>query len=67
MDSPKTMFVIYLEEDDLGRVTVKSDHYGPGFNCYEIGTTIIQNLHDIADNNPDVLRVQSLYFLPRPQ
>lgn len=67
MDKPKTLFAIYLIEDEDGRVVVKSDHYGPGFNSYGIGVSLLQNLRDIEIVHPEFVEVQSLEYLPRTQ
>lgn len=67
MESPKTLFAIYLIEDERGMVTVKSDHYGPGFNSYGLGISLLQDLRDIEIVNPDFVQVQSLEYLPRAQ
>ncbi len=67
MDKPKTLFAIYLIEDDQGVVTVKSDHYGPGFNSYGLGMSLLQDLRDMEIINPDVIQVQSLEYSPRTQ
>lgn len=67
MDKPKTLFAIYLIEDEHGVVTVKSDHYGPGFNSYGLGMSVLEDLRDMAILNPESIEVQSLDYLPRAQ
>lgn len=67
MNESKTLFALYLIEDNHGVVTVKSDHYGPGFNSYELGMSILEDLREMAILNPDILEVQSLDYLPRAQ
>jgi len=67
MDKPKTLFAIYLMEDEHGVITVKSDHYGPGFSSYSLGMSLLQDLRDMQSINPEMIEVQSLAYLPRPQ
>lgn len=67
MDKPKTLFAIYLIEDEHGVITVKSDHYGPGFNSYGLGMSLLQDLRDMEIVNPGAIEVQSLDYLPRAQ
>lgn len=63
----KTLFAIYLLEDEQGVVTVKSDHYGPGLASYGLGMALLSDLKDMEMVNPDLIHVQSLQYLPRPQ
>jgi len=63
----KTLFAIYLIEDDQGVVTVKSDHYGPGLSSYGLGMALLADLKDMEMVNPDLIHVHSLQYLPRPQ
>lgn len=67
MDKPKTLFAIYLIEDEHGVITVKSDHYGPGFNSYGLGMSMLQDLRDMEIINPGMIEVQSLEYSPRTQ
>lgn len=60
----KTFFAIYLVEDESGRVTVKSDHYGPGFNSYHLGIEILENLKALEVTEHDFLNVQHLTYSP---
>lgn len=63
----KTMFAIYLIEDEQGFIVVKSDHYGPGFNSYTLGMQLLENLNDASVVHPEALRVETLDYLPRAQ
>ena len=67
MDKPKTMFAIYLIEDDKGLVTVQSDHYGPGTNSYNLGMGFLRQLAECQINNPNKIKVEPLAYLPRAQ
>ena len=58
----KSLFAIYLVEDENGFVTVKSDHVGEGAVCYEIGVEILANLKIAEHMNPNLLRVDHLYY-----
>jgi hypothetical protein len=58
----KTLFAIYLVEDESGFVTVKSDHIGQGMMCYEIGLEILANLKMAETMNPEVLSVDYMYY-----
>lgn len=63
----KTLFAIYLIEDEHGFVTVTSDHYGPGINSYQLGMHLLGELNQIQRVEPDVLKIERLAFLPRTQ
>ena len=67
MDKSKTMFAIYLIEDDAGMVTVKSDHFGPGMNSYRLGMGFLMQLAECQVDNPSQVKVEPLAYLPRPQ
>jgi len=58
----KTLFAIYLVEDESGFVTVKSDHIGQGMMSYEIGLEILANLRMAEKLNPDILSVDYMYY-----
>ena len=58
----KTLFAIYLVEDESGFVTVKSDHIGHGMISYEIGLEILANLKRAEALNPEVLSVDYMYY-----
>lgn len=58
----KTLFAIYLVEDEHGFVTVKSDHIGYGMTSYEIGLEILANLKAAEALNPEVLSVDYMYY-----
>lgn len=58
----KTLFAIYLIEDENGFVTVKSDHIGYGMTSYELGIEILANLKMAEKLNPDVLSVDYMYY-----
>ena len=58
----KSLFAIYLVENEKGFVTVKSDHVGEGLMCYEIGVEILTNLKIAEHMNPELLRVDYLYY-----
>jgi hypothetical protein len=58
----KTLFAIYLVEDESGFVTVKSDHIGHGMMSYEIGLEILANLKMAEALNPEVLSVDYMYY-----
>jgi hypothetical protein len=58
----KTLFAIYLLEDEDGFVTVKSDHIGHGMMSYEIGLEILANLKMAEKLNPDILSVDYMYY-----
>jgi hypothetical protein len=57
----KTLFAIYLVEDESGFVTVKSDHIGQGMVSYEIGLEILSNLKIAEAIHPEILSVEYLY------
>ena len=57
----RSLFAIYLVEDENGFVTVKSDHVGHGMMCYEIGVEILANLRAAEIMNPEILNVEYLY------
>lgn len=63
----KTMFAIYLMEDEEGFVTVQADHYGPGMSSYILGIQILNDLRRVELSNPGSVEVQSFNFLARPQ
>lgn len=67
MDKPKTMFAIYLIEDEEGTVTVQSDHYGPGVNSYNLGIGFLMQLAECQMDNPEKVKVEPLAYLPRAQ
>ena len=67
MDKPKTMFAIYLIEDEDGMVTVQSDHYGPGVNSYNLGIGFLMQLAECQMDNPGKVKVEPLAYLPRAQ
>jgi len=58
----KSLFAIYLLEDENGFVTVKSDQIGQGMMCYEIGVEILSNLRAAEIMNPEILSVDYLYY-----
>lgn len=58
----RSLFAIYLVEDENGFVTVKSDHVGHGMMCYEIGVEILANLRAAEIMNPEILSVDYLYY-----
>ena len=58
----RSLFAIYLVEDENGFVTVKSDHIGQGLMCYEIGVEILANLTAAELMNPEVLSVEYLNY-----
>ena len=58
----KTLFAIYLVEDESGFVTVKSDHIGHGMMRYEIGLEILANLKMAEALNPEILSVDYMYY-----
>lgn len=58
----KTLFAIYLVEDETGFVTVKSDHIGHGMMSYEIGLEILANLKMAEKLNPEILSVDYMYY-----
>lgn len=67
MDKPKTMFAIYMIEDDHGVVTVQSDHYGPGMNSYTLGMRFLLQLAECEFDCPEKIKVEPLAYLPRAQ
>lgn len=67
MDKPKTMFAIYLMEDEDGTVTVQSDHYGPGMNSYNLGIGFLMQLAECQMDDPGKVKVEPLAYLPRAQ
>ena len=58
----KTLFAIYLVEDETGFVTVKSDHIGHGMMSYEIDLEILANLKMAEKLNPEILSVDYMYY-----
>lgn len=58
----KTLFAIYLVEDESGFVTVKSDHVGHGMMSYEIGIEILANLKIAERLHPEILSVDYMYY-----
>jgi len=58
----KTLFAIYLVEDETGFVTVESDHVGEGMMSYEIGLEILANLKMAEKLNPHILSVDYMYY-----
>lgn len=63
----RTLFAIYLMEDEHGFVTVESDHYGPGINSYQLGMQLLLDLKQIERHCPEELTVNQLAYLPRTQ
>lgn len=61
-EKPKTFFAIYLSEDAAGFVTVSSDHYGPGFNSWQLGMEILHNLKALEMTERDLLSVQHVNY-----
>ena len=58
----KTLFAIYLVEDESGFVTVKYDHIGHGMMSYEIVLEILANLKMAEALNPEILSVDYMYY-----
>lgn len=56
----KAMFSIHLIEDETGLVTVFAEMAGMGDKCYDIGSEIMQNLHEAEKGNPELLNVTGL-------
>lgn len=65
--SDKTLFAIYLIEDEKGFVTIQADHYGPGFNSYFLGMQLMHQLEAMVDSCPEQVTIESLAYLPRAQ
>jgi hypothetical protein len=63
----KTLFAIYLVEDESGFVTVKSDHIGHGMMSYEIGLEILSNLKMAEAMHPEILSVDYMYYSDQVQ
>ena len=66
-DAMKTMFAIYLMEDDNGFVRVSADHYGPGHNSYELGVELLMHLKSCEMENPQDLKVGGLFYASKLQ
>lgn len=62
MKESKTLFAIYLIEDEAGFVTVRSDHYGPGLNSWQIGMEILHNLKLLEVTESEMLNVQTVQY-----
>ena len=67
MESDKTMFAIFLMEDERGFITVETDHYGPGLASYNLGLSLLGQLHLCDAEHPEKMEVKPLAYLPRPQ
>ena len=61
----RTLFAIFLMEDEDGQITVRSDYLGQGKNSFDLGTDIIDRLHFIAHHS-DKLRVEKLMMASYP-
>jgi Flp pilus assembly secretin CpaC len=58
----KSLFAIYLVEDENGFVTVKSHQVGQGLMCYEIGLEILSNLKIAEAIHPEILSVDYMHY-----
>ena len=61
----RTLFAIFLMEDEDGQITVRSDYLGQGKNSFDLGTDIIDRLQFIAHHS-DKLRVEKLMMASYP-
>lgn len=61
----RSLFAIFLMEDEDGRVTVRSDYLGQGANSYNIGTDIMDRLQFIERYN-DQIRVEKTMLASYP-
>ena len=61
----RTLFAIFLMEDEDGKITVRSDYLGQGKNSYDLGTDIIDRLQFIAHHTEN-LRVEKMMMASYP-
>lgn len=53
----KSLFSIHLIEDEDGLVTVVAEMVGRGDKCLDIGSEIMNNLHQVERAYPELLNV----------
>lgn len=64
----RSLFAIFLMEDEDGLVTVRSDYVGMGENSYDLGIQILEELQSIeATDQTNTLRVEKLFMSSYPQ
>ena len=63
----KTMFAIYLMEDETGFVRVRADHYGPGEASYFLGMEMLGYLKHTERENPSHMKVEGVFYALQPQ
>lgn len=56
----KALFSIHLIEDDDGLVTVVAEMAGRGDKCLDIGSEIMNNLHEAERGHPELLNVTGI-------
>lgn len=64
MEKIKNFFAIYIYEHEDGRITVKSDHSGEGYNSLQIGISILEDLKDIEAENQGNMIVEHITYSP---
>ena len=63
----KTMFAIYLMEDEEGFVRVRADHYGPGEASYFLGMEMLGYLKHTERENPSHMKVEGVFYALQTQ
>jgi len=63
----KTMFAIYLMEDESGFVRVRADHYGPGEASYSLGMEMLMFLKHTERENPSNMKVEGVFYALQTQ
>ena len=61
----RTLFAIFLMEDEDGRITVRSDYLGQGKNSYNLGTDIMDRLQFLAYHAENI-RVEKVMMASYP-
>jgi hypothetical protein len=56
----KALFSIHLIEGDDGLVTVVAEMVGRGDKCLDIGSEIMNNLHEAERTHPELLNVTGI-------
>jgi hypothetical protein len=61
----RTLFAIFLMEDEDGRITVRSDYIGQGKNSFDIGVDILERLQFLSRHS-DKLRIENVMMSSYP-
>ena len=62
----RSMFAVFIMEDEDGFLTIRSDYIGQGVNSFDLGTEVLGGLKYLEKTTFDRLRVEPCMMCSRP-